>query len=253
MNPHLQDPIINGGCLMIHSPWSKRALAWLAVILLNGFFSVALAAEIQVVSSGGFAAAYRTLAPQFEAETGHKLISEWGPSMGDTPEVIPNRLNRGEDIDVVIMVGKALDELVREGKVLPIDHVVLALSKIGMAVKTGSPKPDISTMEAFNQTLLAARSVAYSDSASGVYIANVVFPRLGIVEQMRTRARMIPGEPVGRVVARGEAEIGFQQISELLAVPGVDLVGPLPPEVQQITRYAVGIVSCSKEQEAADP
>lgn len=212
----------------------------------------ASAAELHVASSGGFAAAYKALAPEFEKRTGHKLISAWGPSMGDTPEAIPNRLHRDEDIDVVIMVGDSLEGLVREGEVMDDGHHVLALSKIGMAVKEGAPQPDISSIAALKQTLLKAKSIAYSDSASGVFLSTVLFPRLGIADAMQGKARMIPAEPVGRVVARGEAEIGFQQISELLPVPGIDLVGALPDAAQKVTPFSVGIVAASKEKQAAD-
>lgn len=213
--------------------------------------SIATADDIHVVSSGGFAAAYQALAPGFEKETGHHLVTAWGPSMGDTPQAIPNRLNRGEGIDVVIMVGNSLDELISRGKVRDADHQLLANSRIGLVVKTGAARPDIATMEGLRNTLLAARSIAYSDSASGVFLSTVLFPRLGIADQLKGKSRMIPAEPVGRVVARGEAEIGLQQISELLPVAGIDFVGALPDAAQQITPFAAGIVADSTHEVAA--
>ncbi len=228
-----------------------RALRWIAAAGLGFLVALASAAEIRVVSSGGFAAAYKALAPGFERQTGHKLITDWGPSMGDTPGAIPNRLQRGETIDVVIMVGRSLDDLIRQGKVLDAHHAVLARSRIGMAVRAGAKKPDISTLEGLKKALLAAKSIAYSDSASGVFLSTVLFPRLGIAEQLKDKRRMIPAEPVGLVVARGEAEIGFQQISELLPVAGIDLVGALPDEAQLVTPFSAGIISASKHQEAA--
>lgn len=167
--------------------------------------------------------------------------------MGATPEAIPNRLQRGEPADVLIMVGDALDELIKQGKVVADSRVELARSNIGMAVRAGAPKPDISTVDALKRTLLAAKSIAYSDSASGVYLSTVLFQRLGIADQIKGKSRMIPAEPVGAVVARGDAEIGFQQISELLPVQGIDLVGPLPPEVQKVTVFSAGIVTVAKE------
>jgi len=208
-------------------------------------------AEVKVVSSGGLAAAFRELAPEFERSTGNKLAIAWGPSMGKTQNAIPVRLQRGEPIDVVIMVGYALDGLIKQGKVVPGSRVDLARSSIGMVVRRGAPKPDISTVEAVKRALLEARSIAYSDSASGVYVSTEMFQRLGIAEQVKAKSRMIPAEPVAGVVARGEAEIGFQQISELLPVPGVDLVGPLPPELQRITIFSAGVIAGSKVPDAA--
>lgn len=215
------------------------------------FVAQAAAAEIHVVSSGGFSAAYKELAPQFEKQTGNTLVAAWGPSMGDTHDAVPQRLARGEQIDVVIMVGYALDKLTEQGKVVQGSGRELAKSVIGMAVKAGAPKPDISTLDGLRKALLAAKSIGYSDSASGVYIQNEMFKKLGIEDQVRGKARMIPAEPVGQVVARGEAEIGFQQISELKPVKGIDIVGPLPADVQQVTIFSAGIPTTAKQPKAA--
>jgi molybdate transport system substrate-binding protein len=171
--------------------------------------------------------------------------------MGDTPQAIPNRLERGEHADLLIMVGSALDKLQAQGKVAPGSRVSLAQSPIGVAVKAGNPKPDISTVDALRKTLLAAKSVAYSDSASGVYVGSTLYSRLGIADQMTPKSRKIPAEPVAAVVARGEAELGFQQISELLPVPGVDVVGPIPDEVQKITEFAAGVTSKAQNADGA--
>jgi molybdate transport system substrate-binding protein len=200
--------------------------------------------------SGGFSAAYRALAPEFERSTGHRLKTTSGPSMGSTPEAIPNRLERGEAADVLIMAGSALDELIGKSQVMGDSRVDLARSRIGMVVRAGAAKPDIGSVEALKRTLLAAKSIAYSDSASGVYLSKELFSRLGVADQIAGKSRMIPGEPVAAVVARGEAEIGFQQVSELLPVPGVDLVGTLPPELQKITVFSAGIATGAKELEA---
>ena len=224
-----------------------RAGALIGILAVCG---AAQAAEVHVMISGGFSAAYRALAPQFERSTGHTLKTVSGPSMGNTPEAIPNRLERGEPADVLIMVGSALDELIRKSRVLGDSRVDLARSKIGMVVRAGAAKPDIGSVEAFKRALLAAKSIAYSDSASGVYLSKELFPRLGIADQIAGKSRMIPGEPVAAVVARGEAEIGFQQISELLPVAGVDLVGALPPELQKITVFSAGIAADAKEPQA---
>jgi molybdate transport system substrate-binding protein len=220
----------------------------LAGLLVAG---TASAAEVKVMNSGGFAAPYRALAPEFEQATHNKLEIAWGPSMGTTHDAIPVRLARGEQVDVLIMVASALDDLVKEGKVVPSSRVDIARSFIGMAVKAGAPKPDISTVAALKQTLLNAKSIAYSDSASGVYLSTVGFKQLGIADQIAGKSHMIPATPVGEIVAKGEAELGFQQLSELMPVPGIELVGPLPDGVQKVTMYAAGISVDSKQPAAA--
>ncbi len=222
-------------------------------VLISVFLSggSANAAEVKVMISGGFTAALRDLAPQFERATGHKLVVIFGPSMGTTPQAIPNRMQRGEPVDVVIMVGYALGDLIKLGKVAADSRVDLAGSGVGVAVRAGAPKPDISSPAALKRALLQAKSIAYSDSASGVYVSTELFQRLGIADQVKGKSRMIPAEPVGAVVARGEAEIGFQQMSELLPVAGIDLVGPLPSEVQKITVFSAGVATSAKEPQAA--
>lgn len=212
---------------------------------------VAWAAELHVMNSGGFSAAYKALAPAFEKSTGNTLTTAWGPSMGAAPEAIPNRLQRGEPADVVIMVGYALDDLIKQGKVIPDSRTALADSRIGMVVRAGSARPDISTPAALKQVLLNARSIAYSDSASGVYIERELFKKLGIEAQVRDKARMVPKVPVAGVVASGEYEIGFQQVSELLPVAGADFVGKIPESLQSVTVFAAGIPVGSPHPEEA--
>src|ERR1700680_2187238 len=199
------------------------------------------AADLHVMSSGGFTAAYKLLGPKFAASTGNTLDTALGPSMGKSPEAIPNRLQRGEPADAVIMVGYALDDLIKQGKVIPDSRVELADSRIGMVVRDGAPKPDIGSEAALKETLLHARSIAYSDSASGVYIERELFKRLGIEEQVKTKAKMIPKIPVASVVATGDYEVGFQQVSELLPVKGAAYVGKIPESLQSVTRFAAGI------------
>ena len=199
------------------------------------------AAELHVMSSGGFTAAYKVLGPKFAAQTGNSLNTALGPSMGKSPEAIPNRLERGEPADAVIMVGYALDDLIKQGKVIPESRVELADSRIGMVVREGAAKPDISSPEALKHVLLHAKSIAYSDSASGVYIERELFKKLGIEEQVKAKAKMIPRIPVASVVATGDCEVGFQQVSELLPVPGATFVGKIPESLQSVTRYAAGI------------
>jgi molybdate transport system substrate-binding protein len=228
-----------------------------AALLLAVVASAALRAaqtkeeSIKVVTSGAFTVAYLKLAPEYERASHTKLATEFGPSMGTTHNAIPIRLERNEVIDVVIMAAPALDELIKHGKVRADSRVDLVQSKMGMAVKAGAPRPDISTLDALKRTLLAAKSIAYSDSASGVYLSTELFPKLGIAEQIKSKCRKIEADPVGGVVASGEVEIGFQQISELRPVKGIDIVGELPPGAQRITVFSAGIPVTSKQPEAA--
>lgn len=232
-----------------------RTIASKAVLVVSAsilpFAGTADGAEIKVMTSGGFAEAYRDLAQECEHTTGNKLDTAWGPSMGTTPNAIPVRIKRGEPVDVLIMVGYTLGDLIKDGKVVADSRVDLARSGIGMAVRAGAPKPDIGSVDAFKGALLGAKSIAYSDSASGVYVSTELFQRLGIADQVVGKSKMIPAEPVGAVVARGEAEIGLQQASELLPVPGIDYVGPLPAELQKITVFSAGVAAGAKEPDAA--
>ncbi|MET0877007.1 MAG: substrate-binding domain-containing protein [Tardiphaga sp.] len=210
----------------------------------------AFAAEVHVMISGGFTAAYKELVPQFEKATGHTVVTSYGPSMGETPQAIPMRLSRNEPADVLIMVGYALGDLLDKGKVVAGSRVDLADSPIGVAVKAGAPRPDISTPDSLKAALLAAKTIAYSDSASGVYVSTEMFGKLGIAEQMKDKARKIPATPVGEVVAKDVAEIGFQQIGELKPVAGIDIVGPLPAALQKLTVFSAGLASAAPQPEA---
>ena len=222
------------------------ALAAVALLLSTAAF----ADEVRVITSGAFTAAYLQLVPEFERTTQHKIVTTFGASMGSGPNTIPSRLQRGEPADVVILAGSALDELIKQGKVVAGSRVDLVRSRIGMAVRAGAPKPDITSVEALTQTLLRAKSVAVSSSASGIYLSTELFQRLGIAEQMKGKTK-ISEEAVGTLVASGDAEIGFQQISELLPVPGIDYVGPLPADVQRETVFSAGIVSGARAPDAA--
>lgn len=215
----------------------------LAVLVLGvaALSTTAQAEELKVMTSGGFTAAYKALGPEYAAASGDTLNTILGPSMGKAPEAIPNRLDRGEHADVVIMVGYALDDLIKQGKVDPASRVELADSRIGMVVKEGAAKPPIGTDAELKDALLKARSVAYSDSASGVYIEKQLFKKLGIEQQLVPKSKMIERIPVASVVAKGDYELGFQQVAELLPVPGVTFVAKIPEDVQSVTRYAAGI------------
>jgi molybdate transport system substrate-binding protein len=218
-----------------------------AALVLTG---AASAAEVRVMISGGLTAAYKALVPEFERQTGNKVLTAYGPSMGTTVNAIPVRLERGEHADVLIMVGYALGDLVKQGKVIGDSRVDLVKSPIGIAVKAGAPKPDISSADSVKRALLAAKTVAYSDSASGVYVSTEMFDKLGIADAMKDKAKKIPATPVGEIVARGDAELGLQQIAELRPVSGIDIVGQLPPDLQKITVFSAGIASVSREPDA---
>jgi molybdate transport system substrate-binding protein len=218
-----------------------------AALVLTG---AASAAEVRVMISGGLTAAYKALVPEFERQTGNKVLTAYGPSMGTTVNAIPVRLERGEPADVLIMVGYALGDLVKQGKVIGDSRVDLVKSPIGIAVKAGAPKPDISSADSVKRALLAAKTVAYSDSASGVYVSTEMFDKLGIADAMKDKAKKIPATPVGEIVARGDAELGLQQIAELRPVSGIDIVGQLPPDLQKITVFSAGIASVSREPDA---
>lgn len=233
------------------SHWSRVRFVALAVLCAQLAASGAQADELKVVSSGGFTAAFLELAPEYERETQTKLISEFGPSMGTTHNAMPARFARGEEMDVVILAAPAMDKLIQQGKVRADSRVDLVESKTVMAVKTGAPRPDISTIKALKRTLLAAKSIGYSDSASGVYLSTELFPKLGIADQIKGKCRKIEADPVGESVARGDVEIGFQQLSEMLTVKGIDIVGELPPGAQRVTVFAAGIPTASKHSDAA--
>lgn len=209
------------------------------------------AGEVKVMTSGGLTAALAELTPAFERATGYKVVTSYGASMGGAPDSIPSRLQRGEPVDVVILASEALDDLIAKGRVVAGSRVDLARSSIGMVVRAGAPKPDIGSVDALKRTLLQAKSIAYSASASGVYLSTELFPRLGIADELAGKSKRIESERVATVVARGDAEIGFQQISELLPVPGIDYVGPLPSEVQKVTVFSAGVAATAKAPDAA--
>ncbi len=216
---------------------------------------LASAADIRVMISAGFHGVYAELAPAFERASGHRLITTRGPSMGDSSEAIPTRLARGEAADVVILDRVSVAPLIRQGLVRADGRVDLARSQIGMVVRAGAAKPDISSVDALRSTLLAAKSIAYSESGSGTYLATTLFPQLGIAEQIAGKTRKVrgppSGEPVAAVVARGEAEIGFQQVAELIHVSGISFVGPIPGAVQPTTFFSAALTQTAVQPEAA--
>jgi molybdate transport system substrate-binding protein len=215
----------------------------------------AAAADVHVMISAGFYSVYAELGPAFERASGHKLITTRGPSMGDSPEAIPARLARGETADVVILDGGAADELAKQGVVRAGSKVDLARSQVGMVVRAGAEKPNIGSVEALRKALLAAKSIGVSDSGSGTYLLTTLFSQLGVADQVARKTRKVrgppSGEPVAAVVARGEVEIGFQQVSELIHVPGVTFVGAIPAELQPGFSFAGAITRTARQPDAA--
>lgn len=197
------------------------------------------------MASAAFKEAYLELVPEFERTTGHKVVTIWVPSVQ-----MMSRLKGGETVDLVIMSAASLDELIKAAIVAPGSRFDLAKSGVGVAVRAGAPKPDIRSGEALKRAVLAAKSIVYSTGPSGIYLAGL-FQRMGIADELKPKIRQVQGEPAGAVVARGEAEIGFQQVSELLPVAGIDLLGPLPADVQQITVFSAGLHVGAKEPDAA--
>jgi len=228
---------------------SRTAIAGLAALMLSA--ASPMAAELHVMASGGLTAAYKEVLPQFEAASKHAVESAYGASQGGAPDSIPSRLKRGEAADVVIMASGAMDKLIEAGEVVPGSRVDLAKSLIGLSVRKGTPKPDISSADALKKTLLEAKSIAYSASASGTYLSEELFPRLGVMDAIKDKAKRIESERVGTVVARGDAELGFQQVSELLPIEGLDFVGVLSDDVQKVTVFSAGLVVGSQQPEAA--
>jgi molybdate transport system substrate-binding protein len=227
----------------------RRIATTILVVLL--FAAPARADDIKVMTSGAFTEAYQQLVQQFQKTTHHTVVTTFGASMGGASDSIPVRLGRGEPVDVVIVIDSAFDPLIKAGHIVAGSRVQLARSVIGAAVRKGAPKPDISTVAALRQTLLQATSIAYSASASGTYISTEMFARLGIADQVKGKAKRIESERVGTVVARGDAEIGFQQVSELLPIEGIDYLGPIPSEVQQVSVVTAAIASKATSRTAA--
>jgi molybdate transport system substrate-binding protein len=219
------------------------------VVMAAGAPRGAAGAEIKVLTAGAFKQVLLALLPDFERTSGHKVTVE-----NDTVGALTKRIAGGEAFDLAVLTPKAVDDLAKEGKFAAGSRVNLARVGVGVVVKDGTPKPDISSVAAFKQALLAAKSVAYIDPAaggsSGIYVAGLL-DKLGIAGEVKPKAKLIPGGAVAEHVAKGEAELGIHQISEILPVKGVTLVGPLPAEIQNYTVYAAGIGAHAKESDAA--
>jgi molybdate transport system substrate-binding protein len=207
------------------------------------------AAEIKVLTAGAYKQVVLALVPDFERQTGYKVTVDNG-----TTGQLKKRIAAGEAFDVLVITPAAIDELTKAGKLAAGSEVKLATVGIGVVVKEGAPKPDISTVDKFKQTLLAAKSVAYIDPASGgssgIYIDKLL-AKLGIADQIRPKAKLKMGGHVADLIVSGEAELGIHQISEIVPVKGAALVGPLPKEIQNTTTYAVAISTSAKNKDAA--
>lgn len=203
--------------------------------------------QLKVIVSGGFSAAYREVLPEFERTTGISVTTSSGASMGSDPNTIGAQLRRGASADVVILSREGLNELISEGRIITGTDADLAQASLGVAVRAGAPKPDISTVESFKRMLIRAKSVTFTSSTSGVYLMTTLFPRLGIEKEMSGKSTTAGVA----TVATGAAEIAIQPVSELLPVAGVDFVGKIPAELQKVNVYAAAVVVGSKEPDAA--
>jgi molybdate transport system substrate-binding protein len=227
-----------------HKPKLAPAIGAAVILTVTGMATQA--AEIKVLSTQATEEAYRELVPEFEKATGNKVTTIFTGTLDAN-----KRLAAGENYDLLIMAASAIDEHIKDGKIVPGSRVDLAKSGVGVGVKSGAPKPDISTTDALKKTILAARSIGYSTGPSGVFIIGL-FQRMGIADQIKAKLKQTPtGVFVGSIIASGEAEIGFQQVSELSHFNGVDYVGPLPAEVQQFTMFSSGVIAGAKEADGA--
>lgn len=242
-----------GNPMVINNAKLRRATFLSAALCSASLLSNAvLAADVHVLATGALSAAFTELGPGYERQSGNHLVISWGPSYGTSADALPIRIKNGEPMDVCFMIRPALEEQIRQGKFLPDTRVDLVGSRIGIAVEVGTPKPDVSTVEKLRSALLAAKSVAFSEGASGTYITETLFPKLGIADQMKAKSVQIKGkELVGTAIKRGDAELGLQQISELRAIQGIQYVGPLPQEVQKASVISAAVSTNAQEREGA--
>jgi molybdate transport system substrate-binding protein len=227
----------------------KAGLLLGAILGISTMATQATAAEIKVLTTGAFKQVVVALVPEFEKATGHKVVVDNG-----TVGQLTKRVDGGESFDVLVLSPKGIDDYIKQGKIVAGSNAKLAKVGVGVMVKEGAPKPDISTVDAFKQALLKARSVGYIDPASGgssgIYVADLL-EKLGIAGEIKPKAKLQKGGHVSDLVKAGEAEIGIHQNSEIVGQPGVTLVGPLPAPIQNYTTYAVGLGAGAKQAEAA--
>ncbi len=220
-----------------------RLLIAVATIALSG---MAEAAEIKVLSTRATEEIYREVVPQFERASGHKVMTTFTGTLD-----LQKRIAAGEVYDVVVAIDRAIDDFIKSGKVMAGSRVDIAKSSIGVGVRAGLSKPDIGSAETLKNTLLATKSIGYSTGPSGAVVLDMLL-KMGIADAVKPRLKQPPsGTLVGSIIAGGYADIGFQQTNELAHFPGVDYLGPLPPEYQDVTLRSGGIMVISKEAEAA--
>jgi molybdate transport system substrate-binding protein len=222
-------------------------IAAVGCAVLAGSFS-ARAAEIRVTSSNALKTSLEVLAPGFEKETGHKLVFTWGAGAP-----LKVAIEKGASFDVAVLTTAAIDDLIKQGKLVGATRVVLAYSAVGVAVRKGAPKPDISTVEAFKRTLLDAKSVGLVEQGgTGIYMKTLL-PKLGIADAVKDKIKFLPVEnPAAKAVANGEAEIGITQVSEILPYAGAELVGPLPKDIQLTDAFGIAIGTSVQQSEPAN-
>jgi molybdate transport system substrate-binding protein len=223
-----------------------RSLAALAVLVA---FPSPSMAQLKVLISGGFSSAYRQVLPEFERTTGIAVRTGSGASQGTGAQTIAAQLQRGVPADVVILSREGLADLIAAGRIIAGTDVDLARVPLGAAVPAGAPKPDVSTVEALKQTLLNAKTVVVPGSTSGIYLTTRVFPQLGIADRIAVKVTE-RGSQAASTVAAGDADIVIQPVSELMNVPGIEVVGRLPNEVQLVQTFAAAIVAGSNERDA---
>jgi molybdate transport system substrate-binding protein len=237
-------PVQSGGNAMKQNTLAAAAAGFAAMFAAS---ISAGAAEIKVISSNALKTTLEQLAPEFEKATGHKLVFTWGATVPLKAEI-----EKGATFDLALLTTSAVDDLVKEGKLVGATRAALASSGAGVAVRKGAPKPDIGTLEAFKRALLNAKSVAYVEQGgTGIYLKGLLV-RLGIADALKDKIKLLPPEnPAAHAVANGEAEIGMTQISEILPYAGAELVGPFPKEIQLTTPHAAAVGANALQSEPA--
>ena len=228
--------------------YSLNVIALVATLLM---WPLAAAAQLNVLISGGFSGPYEQLSPEFERVTGIKLVTGSGSSQGTGPQTIAAQLARGAPADVVILSREGLTELIGAGRIVAGTDVDLARTPLGVAMRAGAAKPDVSTVEAFTRVVMNAKAVAVPSSTSGIFLKNEIFPRLGIADKVNVKATP-RGTGAAAMVAAGEADVAVMPVSEIVHAPGVELAGTIADEIQLNQVFAAAVVAGSKQIDAAN-